>query len=377
MKTKFLVTKKITAFISLALTAVFTANFAYSLPGVTSPAADTSGEYVFYSDKSFSNESYVGFLYYDEGTYAIRYYSPASANSKNPRLEKDICVYITLNPQNEKIEFTGEKIVGASTLEDADIVNYLHDLFYEFAERRQKITLDFENTKKVTVNQDFAQFGGNVIFLMNPYIPIFNLESIKSATGKELFKIQTSGRLSSSDDPSFLGFKGLTDLPQDKERKFKGDKKAKALTASFQSKLSGAEKDFLVTQEVTLDKRWQKSMDNLWLLDDFALLSFNIITKPDSLSEEEFMNYMSRRLVQSTKQSYAVWQKMKFSHDEASIKSENIFYQPQSKNVTKDIKILTKVSPQVYAYLTLTIFDSVYESNKKYFDSIISSYKIY
>ena len=88
----------------------------FSLPGVVSPIPDTSGEYVFYEDKTFNRESIVGFLYYREASYAIRYYAPATESEK----EKDITLYISVNPDNPVLELTGETFRGADA-GDADL----------------------------------------------------------------------------------------------------------------------------------------------------------------------------------------------------------------------------------------------------------------
>lgn len=51
------------------------------------------------------------------------------------------------------MEFTGEKIQGAVSEQDTEIINYLHDLFYEFTSRRQKENLD--SCKKSTASRIF------------------------------------------------------------------------------------------------------------------------------------------------------------------------------------------------------------------------------
>ena len=76
--------------------------FAYSLPGMIQYIPDNSGEYVYYSDKSFTRQSIVGFLYYDDSTYAVRYYAPA--DSKNKLMAKDITLYFSVDPEANHLE---------------------------------------------------------------------------------------------------------------------------------------------------------------------------------------------------------------------------------------------------------------------------------
>ncbi|MBQ2529281.1 MAG: hypothetical protein II547_03395, partial [Treponema sp.] len=66
--------KKVT--LTVAVVALFSI-CAHAVPGMVQYIPDTSGEYVYYSDKSFKRTSILGFLYYDDGTYAVRYYAPA------------------------------------------------------------------------------------------------------------------------------------------------------------------------------------------------------------------------------------------------------------------------------------------------------------
>lgn len=378
---KNLNTKKL---ILISLSIFFT-NFIYSLPAVNSLLADSSGEYVYYSDKTFSDKSasIVGFIYYDDENYGMRYYSPAVNNSKSPRLEKDISVYIKLNSQNPNIEFLGERIIGTKSPEDADIVNYLHDLFYEFAERQQKLEFPQE-TKTFSQNQNFPQFGGNVSLDFNIYIPIFNLESIKSSDGKILFQALTCGKLSNSQDSSFTDFKGVQGLPKDKKRNFKVSSKAKKLQVNFENninsqKTSGKLENQKIVQNLTLDENWKQGMENLWLLGDYAILSLSLIQNPQQNStQKNFGDFLIRRFIQSTNQSYALFPYLNLEQSQNSIKITNVFFEPQSENVTRDIKILTKISnsSETYALLTLTMFDNVYQKNKKYFTSILSTYKV-
>lgn len=378
---KNLNTKKIFA----VLGSLFLSNFIYSLPAVFSKIQDISGEYVYYSDKTFSDKSasIVGFIYYDDENYGMRYYSPAVNNSKSPRLEKDISVYIKLNSQNPKIEFIGERIIGTTSPEDADIVNYLHDLFYEFAERRQKLEFPQE-TKTFSQNQNFPQFGGNVSLDFNIYIPIFNLESIKSSDGKILFQALTCGKLSNSQDSSFTDFKGVQGLPKDKKRNFKISSKAKKLQVNFENninsqKTSGKLENQKIVQNLTLDENWKQGMENLWLLGDYAILSLSLIQNPQQNStQKNFGDFLIRHFIQSTNQSYALFPYLNLEQSQNSIKITNVFFEPQSENVTRDIKILTKISSssETYALLTLTMFDNVYQKNKKYFTSILSTYKV-
>ena len=352
--------KKAVSALVFSLALILTAN---AVPGMIQYIPDFSGEYVYYSDKSFTRTSIIGFLFYDEGTYAVRYYAPADV--KNSLLEKDITLYISVNPDSPSLEMTGEKTVGVSSQEDYDICNYLHDLIYEFSARAQKAFL--EGIDKIESRQEFPQFGGNVTIVFSTQVPIFNIDSIRASDGSTIMSVQTVGALVSSGDTSFTSYKGVEGLPKDRQdRSFKNKSRSKKITANFEK------------QSISIDAQWSKSMENLWLLGDYALLTLNTVPLPESYAGKEtlFRDTLIRKLSQSTSGSYILWPHKNMSLQGNTVRMTNIFFQPDSGDVTRDFKILTKMSDGSYSYLTLTVFDSVYQKNKKYFDGILASYKV-
>ena len=133
---------------------------AFTLPGFTPFVPDTAGEYVYYRDYSFNRESYIGILNYDDTSYQIRYYAPADRDLVLP--ETNLAILFSLNPESNFFDMTGEKIITDVDPygDDVDILNYLHDLLYEFSSRRIKLD-DLEGTEIFTT-QEFEQFGGKV-----------------------------------------------------------------------------------------------------------------------------------------------------------------------------------------------------------------------
>ena len=325
--------------------------YSHALPGITNYLPDYSGDYVYYKDATFDKDVYIGILYYNESTYAIRYYSDS----------RDITLYLSTDTTKDTLEFTGETITGSSSNDDVDTINYLHNIMYDFYNVRK--TAVIENTQNQKLSCALKDFGGQVTITFNANIPVFNIDSITSPDGKELFKVQTSGLLTSNADDSFLSYKGIEGLPKDKKRDFK-KKKAQPLNAVFEG------------QSVTLDDKWQSSMENLWFLGDYALLTLNKVQVPPEYKENTalFKALLIRKLSQSTTQSYALWPRMEINDSEQSTYIKNIFYQPLSQNVTRDFKILTYLKDGSFAYFTLTVFDDVYLNNKKYFNAIIQSY---
>ena len=333
---------------------------ASAIPLVKPYTPDFSGEFVYYRDLSFKTPSLVGIIYYNESTYGARYYCPADKAAGTA--VRDISIYFTIDSENNSIEFTGENILGSDgSQDDADIVNYLHDFFYEFAERRQKVEL--RTPEPLTVTDDFAQFGGDVQITYNTLIPIFNLEKLTTLDGTEVLSVETVGILSDGNDPAFSYYQGTQDVPKDKSRSFdkKMFAKAKQVTVGCQS--------------VSLDESWQQGTENMYLLGDNALLTLTEIARPDLFkdSPDQFLSILMRKLSEGSSTSYVLWQERKCIRREDSVKLDSVFWEPTEGNVTRDFKRLTKLSSGGYALLSLTVFDGVYSKKKSYFDSIIGS----
>ena len=175
--------------------------------------------------------------------------------------------------------------------------------------------------------------------------------------------METAGHLVSSTDESFSVFKGIEGLPKDKKRIFK-----KTKSQETEAEFGG--------QKIILDTMWKQSMENLWLLEDFAILSMTTMSVPEE-QKNHAMDSLLRRLCQSTDLSYSIAPQRKITINENKISVMNVFYQPESENVTRDFKIITQNKGNgTISLLTLTIFDSVYQKNRSYFTKILESYKV-
>lgn len=88
--------------------------------------------------------------------------------------------------------------------------------------------------------------------------------------------METAGHLVSSTDESFSVFKGIEGLPKDKKRIFK-----KTKSQETKAEFGG--------QKIILDTMWKQSMENLWLLEDFAILSMTTMSVPE---EQKIMQWI-------------------------------------------------------------------------------------
>lgn len=360
----------------LIFTFVFVLNI-FSMPYFESFLPDNSGEYVYYKDNSFVRESYVGFLYYDDSTFQLRYFAPEDKINFLP--EKNIVLYVTVNPQKENLEMTGELI--SSTIlpetDDSNLVNYLHDIFYEFTSRRIKTENVNPNDENYVFNgnydedgfkihTDFLQFGGNVTIIYDAIIPLFNIKKIIGENGKTILECATIGQLKDSNDTNFSDFKGFPQEQEKSQNSKQTIKNAKKQTQNFEN------------QTISLDENWSSKMENFWTLGDVSLIT---LTKIPQLNTDEKLNslYILRKLTESSNSNFVDFENLEILYDKKKnqykITSKN--YLPEREKHIITTKILTKDKNSTdFYYFSISVYDFSYSQNRAYFDKIIKSYKI-
>ena len=336
----------------------------FALPGFTSFVPDTAGEYVWYRDNSFARESYIGLLNYDDTSYQIRYYAPADRSTAQP--EKELAILFALNPQADYIDMTGEKIiteVNPGSEDDVDILNYLHDIIYEFSARRIKAgQLD---STPISLSQEYEQFGGKVTINFDSLVPLFNIKNIKASDGTVIFSCVTFGRIISGQDTSFEDFHGLL--------------AAKPYHAPLKNKIKGKTAKFTTQdgQKITLDTNWQAAADNMWIFGEEAFLT--IATVP-AYFEDKALNdlFILRRITESTGGSYT-----DFENIEISVNNKNHITkvtarlsQPENNRIVYVIKELTTdPAKDINSYVSLAAWEDSYLDKSSYYTKILKTFK--
>ncbi len=344
----------------------------FSLPGYTELLPTESGEYVYYKDFSFAQETYLGFLYYDENTIAVRCFS----NGKF-----DVQILFSLNDKKDYLELTGEKIVSEITPNDVEIVNYIHDMLYEFSARRKKVQNDFDLVKEqnlsvnkqIVSSQDFVQFGGQVQIVFDGSIPVFNMESISDFSGKKLLQVVTMGTLSDNADTGFEKFAGFENLPQKKE-------------VVKNKKLSKKEQKLL-------DARIQK-YDSLWKVEDSMPGEFKIlgdyaiywefpleIVRDTSVKEssKQVFDYFSRNNRLSSNGTYVYLPESsvnvtKNANGNSVQVSKMIVYNPERNKYSVNYKFLIEENEN-FKMINFVVYESWLNQNQDYVDYFLSLIK--
>jgi len=342
------------------ITSIIITTASFALPGFTSFIPDSAGEYVYYRDSSFTRESYIGILGYDNSTLQIRYIAPQDENTKLPK--KDISILITVDPKADVWSMTGEKIISTiiPDSDDVDIVNYLHDLLYEFSARR--ISADIVESDKLILDQDYAQFGGKVALTFDARIPLFNIRSIANEKGEKVFDCVTIGTIKSSEDKTFEMFSGMNTQKPEVQKETK--KAAKSMICKFENR------------SVTLDESWEQKMENFWTLGNDSLITMSALPK---VSENKTLNdlYVQRKLLESTEGSYTDFQNCEIIYTQAkdSYKLVSTSYFPESGINVCITKILTRNKDGGFDYFSISTYQTAYLKSPSYFDKIVKSYR--
>lgn len=337
---------------------------AFALPGYTPFVPDTAGEYVYYRDYSFTRESYIGLLAYDEANYQIRYYAPVDRAAAQP--EKVLAILFSVNPEADYMDMTGEKIiteVNPGSEDDVDILNYLHDIIYEFSSRR--IKADPVEAQALSITQNYDQFGGKVSICFDSLVPLFNIKSIKGTDGTTLLSCVTIGRIISGEDTSFEDFHGLL--------------QAKPYHAPTKTKIKGKSKKFSTQdgQSITLDSNWESAADNMWMFGEEAFLT---IASVPAYFEDKAVNdiFVLRRITESTGGSYTDFENMELSVDSKKHLTKVVARssQPDTGRIVYVIKELTtNPSKEINSYLSLAAYEDSYLEKSSYYTKLLKTFK--
>ena len=338
----------------------------FALPGFTSFIPDTAGEYVWYRDYSFARESYIGILGYDDTNFQIRYYAPISRSTA--QAEKSIALLFSVNPDAGYMDMTGERIlteIDMGTDDDVDVLNYLHDILYEFSSRR--IKADPVKDQKVFSTQEYEQFGGKVTICFDSLVPLFNISNIKNASdGSMLLSCVTFGRIIDGEDTSFEDFHGLI--------------QAKPYHAPSNKKIKGKSKKFKIQdgQTITLDSNWQTTdYENMWMFGEEAFLT---IASIPVYFEDKSINdlFILRRITESTGGSYTDFENIEINIDNKKqiIKVTARSSQPDNNRIVYVIKELTTdPSKEVNSYISLAAWEDSYLDKSSYYTKILKTFK--
>ena len=89
---------------------------------------------------------------------------------------------------------------------------------------------------------------------------------------------------------------------------------------------------------------------------------------------ENQFDILARRLLLGSEMVWPNWRTQKITEKNGNTLFTQVSYHPEADSYTYDFKFLRKIDSKTAGLFTLTVFAGSYESNKKYFDSIIKSF---
>ncbi len=363
--------KKLIRFFTISTIFMLFSGFVFAIPGIMDFLPTNSGSYVYYRDYTYPTETYIGFLLYDQNTYALRYVSPKAENSA-----KSICLYVTVDPAKSGIELTGEHIEGEFGPADVETLNYLHDLLYELSARRKELNGRNFGAGVKSI-ETYPQFGGEVSMEYAAFVPFFNLCSINStaqnsvfvpvtANGKpgentkKLFTLAYIGALANDADTSFTDFSGVPDFPVVKHG---SGEKIKAPLFKQTQNLDGF--------SFKIDKNWQAAGENTWTLGEQSILNvFSIQFAQPSIGQADFV--MSVMLCPE-KNIYPDFDQLETKRGSNFLQFSLPTYSTETGKIVRNLTGLFNLNEKEIEVISIAVDEVVYQANRKYFDSIISS----
>ena len=356
-------------FLSLILSSLTA--FSFALPGFKPFLPDLNGEYVYYKDNTFERESYIGLLCYDENTFQLRYYAPKSSNLP----EKIVATLITVDSSQNFMDIVGENVIVAdyASEDDVDIVNYLHNIMYDFSAQRillGELTPQTENYKNnvslkengLKISADLSQFGGEIYITYDCVIPFFNVKQILNPDGKVLFECVSLGKINSTEDTSFDRFVKVPESGRVKLNSVK-PKKSKKIECSVGN------------QKITLDETWEQKNEMMWVQNNDAIMTMAIYQKPKEEVPPLYFQYILIRLLLETKADNIIdYASSEVIFTENGFKINATSFMPSASKTYYTIKYLTLNDDGDYDFMSFAATKSAYIQKRSYFDKILKTY---
>lgn len=367
-----------------ALCTVLCLSSLYAIPGVKDFLPTESGQYVYYRDSTFTKPAYIGFLQYDEGSYAIRYYAPEAESGS-----KEIMLFFTLDTAKDKVLMTGEKFEQVLQPEDAPTVNYLHDLFYEFAANRKRIDPEKLAAKKIAgkpvksvipqkeeQDGDMHILGGKIRIFYDYLIPLFNIREIQTGNGKPLFTAVTMGQLLNSADNSFADFKGI---PRDKKEQDFNPTAADLISAGITGKIDkkspalGKKTDVLFPSKAEteqMDAEYKAVADNLGFWGSEALLYTDFMETPSDFFKDKLYglsHVLLRSLSFGSGGSYACIETQSIAENAGFSVLANQSYDNKTERFYINIRIISETQSGTASVTGFSADIDYFNKHKAYF----------
>ncbi len=322
-----------------------------------------SGEYVVYSDRSWKEPTWVGFLQYDRNTFGAMIVSPGAGVR--------VSVLFRTEPLDGKLVLVGQRILSEPGEDDVVYVNYLMRMLpamYEWraSARAGGTVIDRKESGRsalipgaVRLMREDASFGGAVSLTYEAEVPVFNLRSLSGRSGA-ILEIARSGRIPAGGDDAFFSF-----VPRAAPR----------VGAAFAAK-RGLDPDVKTVDGVKLrlDEQWSMVADNTFFLGGTAML---VVDTLDLAFLEMPRDGLPLSLLKvfgsSSPEAWVEPSSTRLSGTADRFTIESLVYDPDGGRMNRDIKTcLVSADGKRCMVASLTVSDDAYLANRAYFDAVVA-----
>jgi len=312
-----------------------------------------SGEYIVYKDASWKDETYIGFLYYNNSSIGSFLYIP----SKNIRAT----ILFSVKDEGGRLILEGQKITSPRNNDATYIlaINYLMELLPSFYEKKIRPQDKSKVIRRGQKTFNTEQFGASATFYYASYVPFFYLESLTDAKGKEVLSIEKIGRIKEGEEHLFFSFEPIRETEKNKKPK----------DAPFNQ---NAKKESLLVEGLsfTLDSQWTKIADNSFFMGDVAFLTVNRVKKEQfNLIPQDVDSSLIKLFSISRTETKMFYDKSEITTLKNGFLFSTLQYDSITQKKIKDIKKIIKDGSDLII-ISLTVDHTYYSRHVAYFKSL-------
>ena len=348
-----LLKKNITRFI-LCCIAIFVPMFLFATqkPTTESTQGTFSGDYVIYRDYSWKAPTWIGFLYYNDGTYG------AFIRTDEPGNPHTVSILFSTQVEKGQLVLTGQQIISSITSDDTFGVNYLMELLPKLYELKTFPRAGKAPFGTATVRKQMEEFGGTVTLNFQSFVPLFHLKTITGVKKETVLELTEIGSINGNGESVFYGYDPVE--PQQDTNVFTLNKAAKKETVT----VSGV--------RLHLDSQWKKIADNSFLCGNTAFLTVSTINVPPAengnpLSAPE---QLLRLLTASSPYAKILLSYTTVEGKQTTFTLKQSVYDVESKKISKDIKRCIKNKDGSFTIVSLTVNSHAYSAEQAYFNGL-------
>ena len=307
---------------------------------------ETPGAYAIYHDTRAGNDSYIGVCFLGGNELAIRLFEPSTGN--------ELLFTQTFHGSGDSVDPGTISLIRGSFSSSPSterLIPTITDWASAWLHSRERL----EEEPDFTVE-------GKSMYDFRYWVPVFRmftfgLEKCDPATGLGAVKLATAGIAQSGDDPAFFEYAGLP---------------ARKKGPSFSIEPGASRTATVDGYSVPLDMNWTEGADGIWRVarespQDAAFLIETIHAA--DYGDQDVFDLIKMLVLNSGCQLIPDDLRI-FVFNECPCVFYRV-YDPEGGMVTVQYKMFITRDESRFSMVSLSVFESLYEKNRAYFDSIL------